>query len=164
MSLLDILESVDKSIAISSPPPKNSFVVLQIENKPSEKPESVAVHPENACPKCGSTQEWLPRLANDDWKCAGCSPPLHRALVAETRERRVFGDDRVFFDPVTVCVEKQVCRCGSRWLDLTMNGYRCGCCNGPISMNSDQIFWGSDDFSSLNGGLELSQNERIFSK
>ncbi len=167
MSLTKILESQARSFAASptKQTDENLFAVSTIANKPIEQPSEPIAFSENACQKCGSIEEWLPRFQNDIWQCVGCNPPLHRALIAQTRERACFGDDRVVFDPVTICVEKQVCKCGGRWLDLTMNGYRCGCCNASISMSADQIFWSSDDFSSLNGGeLTAIGNERVFSK
>lgn len=164
MSLLDILKANVRSVENSSSSDQVLFPVATIENKLNLQPTEPEVFSENACPKCGSNLEWLPRLANDAWKCFGCLPPLHCALVAETRERACYKDDRVIFDPITVCVEKQVCKCGGRWLDITMNGYRCGVCNAVISMSADQIFWSSVDYASLHGGADSTRNERVFTK
>ena len=160
-SIATLSESHSPSVAIQ---PENSFADSTIENKQDSKTVESSVFFESACPVCGGTLEWLSRFDKGVWKCSGCSPALHASMIAETRERACYVDFRPVFDPITICAGKQVCKCGGRWLDMTMNGYRCGCCSAPISMSADQIFWSFEDFSSLNGGVKSVGNERVFAK
>lgn len=122
--------------------------IVENENKSAkENPDSlqaIGSKVVSPCPGCGGISQWLPRFEIDAWRCIKCFPPLHAALISETRENIVFDDCMVVFDVMTVCIEKQICHCGSRWLDFTMAGYRCGVCGSFLNQSADELFWISD--------------------